>query len=100
MKQALIAFCKKEGVKVVFGTENKVTVKEYENIKFPGKNTKEREELIEALKNLDRLDEVSELDVYALLRVFKNKEWDENDLDVLRRFETIEKSHRLTVSKK
>lgn len=100
LKQALIAFCEKQGVKVVFGTENKVTVKEYEYIKFPGKNTKEREELIEALKNLDRLEEVSELDVYALVRVFKDKEWDETHLDVLRRFETTEKSHRLSVSKK
>lgn len=100
LKQALIAFCEKQGVKVVFGTENKVTVKEYEYIKFPGKNTKEREELIEALKGIHRLDEVSELDVYTLVRVFKDKEWDENDLEVLIRFKTIEKSHRLSVSKK
>ena len=100
LKEALIAFCKKEDVKVVFGTENKVGVKEYEYIKFPGKNSKEREELIEALKRIHRLDEVSELDVRALARILKDEEWAESDLDVLRKFETIEKSHRLSVSKK
>jgi putative RecB family exonuclease len=100
LKQALIAFCEKEGVKVVFGTENKITVKEYETTRFPGKNTKEREALIEALKSMGRLDEVSELDIYALVRVCKDKEWDETDLDVLKKFETREKSYRLNVSKK
>jgi len=100
LKQALIAFCEKENLEVVFGTENKITVKEYEYIKFPGKNTKEREELIEVLKGIDRLDEVSELDVYALVRILKDNGWDENDLNVLRRFETREKSYRLNVSKK
>jgi len=100
LKQALIAFCEKEAVKVVFGTENKVTVKEYEYSKFPGKNTNEREELIEALKNIHRLNEVSELDVHALVRVLKDEEWDEHDLDVLKKFETREKSYRLNISKK
>lgn len=100
LKQALIAFCGKEDVNVVFGTENKITVKEYEYIKFPGKNTKERDELIEALKSIGRLDEVSELDVYSLVRIIKDEEWNESQLDVLRKFETREKAHRLSISKK
>ncbi|UCC40374.1 MAG: PD-(D/E)XK nuclease family protein [Candidatus Aminicenantes bacterium] len=100
LKQALIVFCEKEKVEVVFGTENKISVKEQEYIKLPGKNTKEREELIEALKQIDRLDEVSELDIHALLRIIKDEEWDDSQLDVLRRFEAREKSYRLSISKK
>lgn len=100
LKQALIAFCTKEEVSVIFGSENKITVKEHENVKFPGKNTEEREELIKVLQNVGKLSDVSDLDVYALSRILKNKEWDENQLDLLRKFEIREKTHRLSISKK
>jgi len=100
LKQALIAFCAKEGVSAVFGSENKITVKQYEYVKFPGKNTEEREELIKVLQSIGKLGKVSDLDVYVLARILKNKEWDEHQLDLLRKFETIEKSHRLSISKK
>lgn len=100
LKQALIAFCEKEGVSAVFGSENKISVKEYEYIKFPAKNTEERKKLLDALKKIDRLDEVSELDIYALVRKIKDEEWDKKQLEILNRFKTIEKSHRFSVSKK
>ena len=100
LKQALITFCAKEGVSAVFGSENKITVKEYEYVKFPGKNTEEREELIKVLQSIGKLGKVSDLDVYVLARILKNKEWDEHQLDLLRKFETREKSHRLSISKK
>lgn len=100
LKQALITFCAKEGVSAVFGSENKITVKQYEYIKFPGKNTEEREELIKILQSIGKLSKVSDLDVYVLAKILKNKEWDEHQLDLLRKFETREKSHRLSISKK
>ncbi len=100
LKQALITFCKKKGVEVIFGSENKITVKEYEYPKYPGKNTKEREELIKALKKIGKLDEVLYLDVHALGRILKGKLWDKEKLEVLRKFEEKEKGCRLSVSKK
>jgi len=100
LKQELIAFCQRERVSVVFGSENKVAVSEYENLKFPAKNTKEREELVSILKNMGRLDEVTDLDVYSLARILKNREWDEKDIAILQKFGLKEKSFRLSVSKK
>ena len=100
LKEALIAFCKKERVKVVFGSENKISIKEYEYVRFPGKNTKEREELIEVLRSIGKLNEVSDLDIYAIGSVLKENEWDESEMDLLRKFEVKEKSCRLSVSKK
>jgi len=100
LKEVLITFCKKKGVAVIFGSENKITVKEYEYPKFPVKNTKEREELIKALKRIGKLDEVSYLDVHALGRILKGKLWDKNKLEVLRKFGVKEKGCRLSVSKK
>ncbi len=100
LKEVLITFCKKKGAAVIFGSENKITVKEYEYPKFPGKNTKEREELIKNLKRIGKLDEVSDLDVYALGRILKGKLWDKNELEELRKFGVKEKGYRLSVSKK
>lgn len=85
---------------VVFGSENKISIKEYEYVRFPGKNTKEREELIEVLRSIGKLNEVSDLDIYAIGSVLKENEWDEREMDLLRKFEVKEKSCRLSVSKK
>lgn len=100
LKEALIAFCEKEKIQVVFGSENKITVKETDYLRIPGKNTKERDELIEVLKKIGKLDRVSELDIYALIRVIKNKEWEKEELNLLEKFFSEEKGYRLTASKK
>lgn len=100
IKEALIAFCQKNDVRVVTGTENKISVKEYDSIKLPPKNTEEREELIETLKKLGRLDEVSDLNIFALAKILGKKEWKKEELTELERFWTMDKNYRLTVGKK
>jgi putative RecB family exonuclease len=100
IKEALIAFCQREGVEVVAGSENRISVKPYETIKLPNKNTEERNELIETLKKLGRLEEVSGFDTYALIKVLEKKEWGKDEMDQLKRFWTAEKNYRLTVGKK
>ncbi len=100
IKQALIAFCEREGVSVVFGSENKVTVKEQESLRFPAKNTDERKKLAELLKQAGKWDEVTELDLFALNRALKNREWEEALLESLKDFSVAEKSYRLTLAKK
>lgn len=100
IREALITFCQREGVSVVFGFENKVLVKEQEYTKFPRKNTKERQELVDALKEIGRFSDVSELDVHALAKVLQKKEWGDEELEVLKKFETTEIGYRLSVSKK
>ena len=75
-------------------------MKPYEKSKLPGKNTKERAELIDTLKKLGRLEEVSSFNTYALTKILEKKEWEKDELDQLARFWTKEKNYRLTVSKK
>ena len=99
-KEALIAFCQRERVQVVFGSENKILVKEYESIKLPGKGTAERENLVHILERIGRLEEVSDLNVYALARILDNEDWDKEELEQMNSFWTKEKNYRLTVSKK
>lgn len=100
IKAALLAFCQKEKVSVVFGTANKITVKEQDSVQFPGKGSEERERLVELLRQSGHWEEVSDLDVFALARVMKNKEWEETLLQALRAHASIEKSYRFIVSKK
>jgi len=100
IKEALIVFSQRQGVQVVFGSENKITVKEYESIKLPGKGTAEREKLIHILERIGRLEEVSDLNVYALAKILDNKDWEQEELDKLSSFWVKEKNFRLTVSKK
>ncbi len=100
LKEALVSFCQKKRIQVVSGSENRITVKEHDSIKLPAKNTKERAELILVLKELGKMEEVSDLDTYALIRVLGKKEWDEKELDRLGRFWTKEKNFRLTIGKK
>jgi putative RecB family exonuclease len=100
IREALISFCEREGMQVVTGSESKISVKPYDTIKLPGKNTKERDELIDTLKKLGRLEEVSGFNTYSLVKILGKKEWEKDELDKLERFWTVEKNYRLTVSKK
>ena len=100
IREALIAFCEREGVQVVAGSESKISVKAYETIRLPSKNSKERGELIDTLKKLGRLEEVSSFNTYALTKILDKKEWKKDELVQLEKFWTAEKNYRLTVGKK
>lgn len=100
LKEALIEFCKKEGIEVVVGSDNKISVKEHESMKFPAKGSDEREELIKVLKKMGKWNEVTDLDIYALVKIVKDKEWVEKELKKLKKFETIDKNWRLSIKKK
>jgi putative RecB family exonuclease len=100
IKEALISFCRNNQIQVVSGSENRITVKEYDSIKLPGKNTKEREELVLTLKKIGKLEDVSDLDTYALIKVLGGKEWEDKELAQLSKFWTKEKNFRLTIGKK
>ena len=100
LKEALIEFCKKEGIEVVVGSNNKISVKEFSSLKFPGKNTPEREQLVKLLEKIGKLDEVTGLDIYALAKVVKCKEWNDKELRKLEKFSETSKDYRLSVKKK
>ncbi len=100
LKEALIEFCKQEGVEIVVGSNNKISVKEFDSVKFPGKNTPERSELVKVLEKMGKLDSVSGLDLYALARVVKENEWSAAELKKLDEFKAVEKGYRFGVRKK
>jgi len=100
LKEAIVRFCRKENVSVVFGSEKKISVKEYETIKLPSRYTTGREQLVLVLKDLGRLDEVTDIDMYALARLMKAGRLTREEMDRLDPCVSREKAFRLSVSKR
>lgn len=99
LKEALIEFAKSNNVSVVFGSENKANIRFYENIKFPQKNTKEREMLKELLKKIGKWDEVSDIDVFLLSDIVQQKKWPKEILEKIKQFQRLERVERVYLSK-
>ncbi|EMR73860.1 hypothetical protein MBGDN05_00453 [Thermoplasmatales archaeon SCGC AB-539-N05] len=100
VEEALIKFGETESVDVVFGSKNKVKIKESERFKFPSKNSKRQKELVEILKKHGKWEEVDQLDTAVLNKIILEKQWEEEVLDVLKEYVELETSKRLYVSKK
>lgn len=99
VEEALIKFAEKENVDVIFGDKNKVRIKEYERFKSPSKHSKERERLIQLLKDRGRWNDVVQLDTSALNKIIQDKQWDRELLDMLEEYVKLEQSKRLYLSK-
>ena len=99
LEEAIISFAEREGVDVVFGSNNKIRIKDVIRYKFPSKHSRERRELIEVLKQYGKLEEVSQLDTSSLNKIILEKHWDEDLLEAIKRFVEVERSKRLYLSK-
>ena len=99
IEEALIHFAEKENVDVIFGSNNKVKVKSYLRYSCPSKNSNEREELENLLRGKGKWDEVAQLDTNAMNRILSDKQWDEEILQLLMKYTTIDESKRIYLSK-
>jgi putative RecB family exonuclease len=100
IEEALIVFCEKEGVSAVAGSEKKVSVNEYKDISFPGKNTSEREELEAKLREIGKWEEVCTMDVHSLKNIVKRKDWGEKDLSLLKKYADEKRGYRFSIKNK
>ena len=102
IKEAVIQYAGNIGVEVVIGSDHRLKISSSEKIKVPGKESKERESLIALLNQLNKLEEVSALDVAELKKVIKEEKWDAIILEEIKKLVEIEtvKSVRLSKSKR
>jgi len=100
LKEALIALSQNDDIQVIHGSENKITIKTRDSVKFPAKKTEERRELVEFLKSSGKFKDVSDLDVFSLRKIIKDREWNDDILKGLEKYATNEKVYSLNVSKK
>jgi putative RecB family exonuclease len=99
IEEALCTFATNQHVDVVFGSTSKVRVTDTERYSFPGKNTKEREQLEQLLKQHGKLHEVSQLDTSALGKILQEKQWEQELLEALQNFIAVEHKKRLYLGK-
>jgi putative RecB family exonuclease len=102
LKEAILDFCQREGVTSIVGSRHRVTVKEMEQTVFPSKNSPERRQLEDMLRQSGRLEEVSGLDVSALSRILQDEatSWGEDLLEEIRKFARRKRDSRLFLRKR
>ncbi|HQC10885.1 MAG TPA: PD-(D/E)XK nuclease family protein [Smithellaceae bacterium] len=99
VKDDLIAYARNLGVEVVFGSNKKATVSIRKDIAFPAKNTEEREALIQLLKAEGLWGEVEDLDIFALKKIVQSREWDEDVLNKLVKYQEEKTSATVRLGK-
>ena len=90
LKEKLISFAKQKDVNVVFGSNKKCSVKEYDKVVYPNK-----EELIKLIKEKGLYEEFSSLNYLKLGPKICKKEIDEEIINLTEK----EKAFRLSLSK-
>jgi len=98
LKEAIVAYTKREGLEVIRGSDRKLRVKIETKPKFPGKGDEEREALELLLKSAGAWPDVSTLDTFALARALKSKKLNEALLKNLEPFIKTEEAHRFSLS--
>jgi len=94
VEEALASFAEKEQIDVVFGSEKKVRIKDYERFSFPSKRNKKRKQLVNFIKKEGKWEEVNQLDTSALNSILLKKEWDEQILSKILDYAQLKSSKR------
>ncbi len=98
-KESLIKFSKDLGIKSVFGSDHKVSVYTYDNLKFPEYNDPKRAILEKLIQQLGLLKDVSRVDYIKLSNMVKSKALPEEILKEIEKFCTKGETNIVKVSK-
>lgn len=99
LKDAIIAYAKQEEVESIRGSDRKLSVRFDLKPKFPTKDDDERALLDALLKKSGKWMDVSDLNVHALARELESAKWDGRLVAEIRKFERLEETCRVTMSK-
>ena len=99
LREALIAYAKKEGVETIIGSDRSVKVAFEEGMRFPPKDAPEREELEKAIKKSGLWDEVSELDKKSLKEAIEAGRWDKKLIKKIKEFISTEETVSVRISR-
>ncbi len=96
LKEAIVAYAKREGVEIIRGNDKKLRVKIEEKPHYPSKEEKEREQLDAIIKEAGKWEEVSDLNVHALSKALTG--WSPGLIGKIREFRKMEESCRIYIS--
>jgi hypothetical protein len=99
LKEAIIAYAKREGLDVIRGSDRKLKLKAEMKPRVPGKGDEEREALELLIKSAGAWDDLSTLDTYALVRALRSNELDPALQNNIRQLVASEVSYRFSLSR-
>ncbi len=99
IKDKIVMYGKQIGVSVVFGSDAKATIKEYESLKVPAKDTKERIALEKLIHQYNKWLEVSTLDSFSLKKIIKQERWPKDLTDKAKKLLKEELTHQVRIGK-
>ena len=100
IKEAVIKYAADEGLEVIVGSDKQLKIIKKSKVSFPAKNSEPRKVLEEILKQINKFNEVSTLDTYALERIIKENEWDKEFFERVKGFYKLETLVSVSLSKK
>jgi putative RecB family exonuclease len=99
LKEAIIAYAKREGLDVIRGSDRTLKVKAEMKPHVPGKGDEEREALELLIKSAGAWDDLSTLDTYALARALRSNKLDPALQNNIRQLVATEVSYRISLSR-
>jgi putative RecB family exonuclease len=99
IKAKLIEYAKQLNVDIIFGSDSKATIKEYESLKVPAKDTRERIALEKLIHQYNKWLEVSTLDSFSLKRILKQERWPKDLAIKSKKLLKEEMTHQVRIGK-
>ncbi len=100
LKERIINYSKQNNYERIYGSSSSVLVKEYESLKLPLKDTKEREVLEKLLKESGLWEEVSDVSYSGLASAISSGMFSEEFKKDLLKYISFEKIYRMYVKEK
>lgn len=100
IRDALVAYAKKEKVNAVFGSDVKASVRTYPRLSFPKKGDPRQDKFFEAVKKIGLWDKLAVVDVYSLAKMINNGELHDDLVKLLDDFIERNEVDMVRVSKK
>lgn len=100
LKEKIIDYSKIKNYERIYGKNSSVLVREYESLKLPSKETKERKELDTLLKNSGLWQEVSDISYSNLSQAISSGMFSEDFKENILKYISFEKIYRMYVKEK
>lgn len=100
LKEALIAFAKKNDVEIVYGSDVKAAIYTYPRLSFPKRDDPRQNEFFAVLRKIGLWDDLAQPNVYELAKLINNKEIHADLVKLLDRFIEKGETNRVYLRKK
>lgn len=99
LKKVILKYAEQEGLEVIRGSDHQLKISERRRVSLPVKNSETWKQLESVLREINKIEEVSTLDIYALGKKIRDKDWGEDVLEKIKEFYQVETKKYVDLSK-